>query len=93
VTFGFFGALGAAGTPWVMVNVRPPTVIVPVRVDPVVFFATEKEMTFDPVPDVLPRVIQEADFVAVHAHPVVEVRVRVPLPPLLPTLTLAGEIV
>ena len=80
--------------PWVIVNVWPAIVSVPVR-ETVVGFASAPNITLPlPVP-LAPLKIdaQPTPLVAVHAQPAVVVTVIVPLPPAKPTCWLRGEMV
>jgi hypothetical protein len=67
---------------WVIVNVWPPAVIVPVRADVLGFAATLKVTAPLPEPlDPLVIVIQLAESVAVHAQPLPAVTLKDPVPP------------
>jgi len=74
-----------------MVAVLPPAWIVPVRLEPVVFFWTVYERLREPLPDPVPSVIQGTLELAVHPHPLDVVSASEPLPPLLATATEAGD--
>ena len=67
---------------WVIVNVWPPAVIVPVRADVPGFAATLNVTAPVPEPlDQLVTVIQAAELDAVHAQPPPAVTLKDPLPP------------
>jgi hypothetical protein len=67
---------------WLMVNVRPPTEMLPLRGDVPEFSATVNATVPLPDPlDPLVMVIHEADAVLFHAQPVLEVTSNAPLPP------------
>jgi hypothetical protein len=73
------------------VNVCPPAVIVPDRVDPVTFAATAYDTVPLPLPELPPViVIQPAFDVAVHVHPVIVVTPNDPGPPPDATLSPVG---
>jgi hypothetical protein len=77
----------------VIVNVRPPTEIVPLRCDEPALAATLKPIVAFPEPLVVPlTVIQAALSVAVHAQLALVVSAKDPLPPAAPTLAADGEI-
>jgi hypothetical protein len=87
--------VGAHATPdCVTVNVAPPTVSVPVRLDATLFAATVNETVPVPVPaDPALTEIHGALLTAVHAQPTEAVAVVLPEPPAAPKLWLAGAIV
>lgn len=66
---------------WLIVKVRPPAVIVPVRAIPL-FGAAENVIVPLPLPEPPPlTVIQEALLTAVQAQPFAELMAKLPVPP------------
>jgi hypothetical protein len=76
---------------WVTVTKAPPTVIVPVLLEPLLFWAISKLMIPLPVPDAPEEnVIQLAVETACHGHPPAAVTLIASGPPLTPGFRLAG---
>lgn len=76
------GGGGAAAAAWLTVNVWPPAVIVPLRVEVAEFAWTENAIVADPVPDVDDvTVIHDAPDAVVHEHPEPVVSANEPEPP------------
>src|SRR5262245_23994568 len=79
---------GAAA--WLTVKVCPATATAPLRAMPAALRATEYVTLPVPLP-LLGVLIDDAWLVACHAQPIGEVTVKVPPPPVLPTVALVGE--